>query len=156
MTNKIKALRLSRAWSQEQLAELCSLSVRTIQRIENGGQASLETLSAIAAVFEVNVNELYSETPIEMENDEGLDSRITAARTRVAREYAFYRSVFIWFIVCSGLAVINLLTAPDNKWFLYPTLIWGTLLAIGGLRFFILADWLQRRQQRRLQQLLRK
>ncbi|SQC91675.1 transcriptional regulator, y4mF family [Cedecea neteri] len=51
MSNNIKALRLSRAWSQEQLAELSSLSVRTIQRIENGGQASLETMSAIAAAF---------------------------------------------------------------------------------------------------------
>lgn len=156
MTNKIKALRLSRAWSQEQLAELCSLSVRTIQRIESGGQASLETLSAIAAIFDVNVNELYSEAPVEMEQDESLDQRISAARTRVAREYAFYRSVLIWFIVCAGLTVINLLTSPDNDWFLYPTLIWGALLVVGGLRFFVLADWLQRRQQRRLQQLLRK
>ncbi len=37
-TNKFKSLRLARAWSQEQLAELSGLSVRTVQRIENGDQ----------------------------------------------------------------------------------------------------------------------
>ncbi|MCW2484245.1 helix-turn-helix transcriptional regulator, partial [Candidatus Symbiopectobacterium sp. NZEC135] len=50
-TNPIKTLRLARAWSQEQLAELSSLSVRTVQRIENGERASLDTLGAIAAAF---------------------------------------------------------------------------------------------------------
>ncbi|STT48732.1 DNA-binding protein [Klebsiella pneumoniae] len=34
--NQVKQLRLQRAWSQEQLAEMAGLSVRTIQRIENG------------------------------------------------------------------------------------------------------------------------
>lgn len=46
--NRIRALRLARAWSQEQLAELSSVSVRTIQRIEKGDPPSLETLSALA------------------------------------------------------------------------------------------------------------
>ncbi|MBZ8764278.1 helix-turn-helix transcriptional regulator, partial [Escherichia coli] len=50
-----RSLRLARTWSQDQLAELCGLSVRTVQRIENGDQPSLETLSALAVVFEVSV-----------------------------------------------------------------------------------------------------
>lgn len=53
--NQVKQLRLQRAWSQEQLAEMAGLSVRTIQRIENGERPGLETLSALAAVFEVTV-----------------------------------------------------------------------------------------------------
>ena len=57
-TNKFRSLRLARAWSQEQLAELSGMSVRTVQRIENGDQPSLETLSALAAVFEVSVADL--------------------------------------------------------------------------------------------------
>ncbi|MBS1205061.1 MAG: DNA-binding protein [Proteobacteria bacterium] len=55
MSNKVKAFRLAHAWSQEQLAEMAALSVRTVQRIENGDQPSLETLSALAAVFGVSV-----------------------------------------------------------------------------------------------------
>jgi len=40
----IQKLRLQRGWSQEQLAELSGLSVRTIQRIERGQPASIESL----------------------------------------------------------------------------------------------------------------
>lgn len=37
--DQFKSLRLARAWSQEQLAELSGLSVRTVQRIENGDRS---------------------------------------------------------------------------------------------------------------------
>jgi len=32
--DRIKAMRLERGWTQEQIAEMCDVSVRTIQRIE--------------------------------------------------------------------------------------------------------------------------
>ena len=54
----MKTLRNKHNWSQEQLAHLSGLSIRTIQRIENGENVGLETLKSLAAVFEVNVNEL--------------------------------------------------------------------------------------------------
>jgi len=53
----IKKLRLERHWSQEQLAEMSGLSVRTIQRIENGENAGLESLKSLAAVFETNIED---------------------------------------------------------------------------------------------------
>ena len=65
--NVIKLRRLGRGWSQEQLAEMCGLSVRTIQRIENGDQASLETMSAIAAVFGCDVAQLRATASAEAE-----------------------------------------------------------------------------------------
>lgn len=51
----LKRLRHKRNWSQEQLAEISGLSVRTIQRIESGGKASLETLNALASALEIDV-----------------------------------------------------------------------------------------------------
>jgi transcriptional regulator with XRE-family HTH domain len=54
----IKKIRVSKGWSQEQLAEFSGLSVRTIQRLERGYSSGLESLKCIAAVFEVNVSEL--------------------------------------------------------------------------------------------------
>ena len=54
----IRKLRLQRGWSQEQLAELCDLSVRTIQRLEKDDRASVETYKSLASVFEVNFQEL--------------------------------------------------------------------------------------------------
>lgn len=49
VAEKVKALRLKKAWSQEQLAEVASLSVRTVQRTEKGQKPGLETLSALAS-----------------------------------------------------------------------------------------------------------
>lgn len=52
-SHQVKQLRLQRAWSQEQLAELAGVSVRTIQRIENGDRPGLETLSALAGYLKL-------------------------------------------------------------------------------------------------------
>ena len=49
----LKEMRLKRHWSQEQLAEMSGLSIRTIQRIENGENAGFESLKSLAAVFEI-------------------------------------------------------------------------------------------------------
>lgn len=54
----IRKLRLDRGWSQEQLAEASGVSTRTIQRIERGKKASLESLKCLAAVFETDFNTL--------------------------------------------------------------------------------------------------
>ena len=44
----IKALRVNKSWSQERLAEVAGVSLRTVQRVENEGAASLQTRVAIA------------------------------------------------------------------------------------------------------------
>ncbi len=54
----VQKLRLQRGWSQQQLAELSGLSVRTVQRIEGGQNATVESLKSLAAVFEVDFQEL--------------------------------------------------------------------------------------------------
>lgn len=54
----IQKLRLQRGWSQQQLADLSGLSVRTIQRLEKGQDASTESLKSLAAVFEIDFSQL--------------------------------------------------------------------------------------------------
>lgn len=56
--NMVKTLRLSRNWSQEQLSEVSGLSLRTIQRIENGSNISLESIKVLATAFGIDPNEL--------------------------------------------------------------------------------------------------
>jgi transcriptional regulator with XRE-family HTH domain len=53
--NRIRLERERRAWSQEHLAEVAGLSLRTIQRVETSGSASFETARALAAVLELDV-----------------------------------------------------------------------------------------------------
>ncbi len=54
----IKRQREHRAWSQEHLAEVTGLGLRTIQRIEKTGAASYESARSLAAVFGVDVSKL--------------------------------------------------------------------------------------------------
>lgn len=49
----IKTEREKRAWSQEQLATISGLGLRTVQRIEATGLASYESLKALASIFEM-------------------------------------------------------------------------------------------------------
>ena len=58
----LKQLRISRNFSQEQLASMSGLNVRTIQRIESGQKPSLESLKCLASVLEVDVSTLNQET----------------------------------------------------------------------------------------------
>lgn len=56
--SRIRGERELRAWSQEQLAEVSGLSLRTVQRVETSGSASFETARSLAAVLGINVAEL--------------------------------------------------------------------------------------------------
>lgn len=49
----IRTEREKRAWTQEQVAELTGLGVRTIQRVEATGTASVESATALSAVLEI-------------------------------------------------------------------------------------------------------
>jgi transcriptional regulator with XRE-family HTH domain len=60
---KIKSLRKQKLWSQEELALACGVSLRTVQRAEGDGQASFETSKALAAVFEIDSDQLLKENP---------------------------------------------------------------------------------------------
>lgn len=64
---QIKEARTSRAWSQEQLAKMAGLDVRTIQRMEKGEPASFESLKSVASVLKVNVSDLLNEKKAEEE-----------------------------------------------------------------------------------------
>lgn len=54
----VKSLRTQKLWSQDELATACGVGLRTIQRVEGEGQASPETVKALAAVFQIDSSEL--------------------------------------------------------------------------------------------------
>ncbi|HDH0717309.1 TPA: helix-turn-helix domain-containing protein [Klebsiella aerogenes] len=153
-STRVKQLRLQRAWSQEQLAELAGVSVRTIPRIENGDRPGLETLSALAAVFEINVAELSDDEPVG--HEASLDLRIEEAKNRLHQESRFFRSLSVAVTVCVLLLVINRLTQPDIYWSVWVAIVWGALLLLRGLRLFVFAGWIRQWRHARLQRLLRK
>ncbi|WP_348112991.1 helix-turn-helix transcriptional regulator [Rhodoferax sp.] len=60
----IRKLREERAWSQEHLAAVTGLSLRTIQRVESEANASAETRMSLAAAFGVDLARLSPPPPV--------------------------------------------------------------------------------------------
>ncbi len=57
----IRELRLEKSWSQEDLAERAGLSLRTVQRVESDGLASLRSRRSIAHALEVSPTDLVAQ-----------------------------------------------------------------------------------------------
>jgi transcriptional regulator with XRE-family HTH domain len=56
--NRVRELRKAQALSQDHLARLADVDIRTIQRLERGEPTSAETLMAIAAVLKTDIKRL--------------------------------------------------------------------------------------------------
>jgi len=57
----VRRMRLTLGWSQDQLATVSGVSLRTVQRVETEGFASLNTAVSLAATFNVKLVELQEE-----------------------------------------------------------------------------------------------
>ena len=105
----IQKLRLQRGWSQEQLAEISGLSVRTIQRIERGQTASVESLKASGAAFEIDFSAL-KEPDMNTTDSQSLSADEALALAHVRKLKGFYIHIAQYCIVMGFLAIVNLLT----------------------------------------------
>lgn len=144
----IQKLRLQKGWSQEQLAELAGLSVRTVQRLEGGQPGSLESLKALAAVFEIDFNRLKEpamDTPglCAVRPDEAL------ALAHVRKVKRFYLRLMQYVLVIGFLAVINLMTDRSYLWFVWPALGWGLGLLAQAASVFTVAPFFDGAWERR-------
>ena len=62
-SDRIRLARQARGWTQQQLAEIADLSLRTVQRVENQAAASNETISSLCAVLELSREEILLADP---------------------------------------------------------------------------------------------
>jgi transcriptional regulator with XRE-family HTH domain len=84
--DNVRRLRFERGWTQEHLASLTGRSVRTIQRVEKTGICDLETRSALAAVFQIDVAQLDGDKKIEQVRQEEEREPLYYSRLRSGRE----------------------------------------------------------------------
>ncbi len=156
---QVQKLRLKRGWSQQQLAELSGLSVRTIQRIEGGQAASTETLKSLASVFEIDFSELTSEADMPVQQTlsspiaPSLDEQLAFKHVRRLR--SFYAGLAIYVVVICALCAVNYLNTPQRIWVVWPALGWGLALLIRAARVFewvpfMGADWEKAQVEKRL------
>jgi len=124
-TDFVKSLRQEKGWTQEQLATVTGLSLRTIQRIESDGSCSLESRNALASVFELHGADL----------EKGLVSPDQQAGALLGLRYAKYG-----IIIGLGAATLGILV----DFFLgdlsatYLGIALGILGAVAGATFALL------------------
>jgi len=106
-SKRIRDERMRKAWSQEHLAGITGLGLRTIQRIEKSGAASHESVAALASVFAIPIEALLvAEAP-----------RKSFMETLAAKRL---QAIF-------GLAVVVTFVAPPD--------VTAQLAVMGGLWF---------------------
>ena len=149
----VRKLRLQRGWSQEQLAEMSGLSVRTIQRIERGKKAGLESLKSLAAVFDVELSNLHEDT--EMKSDETMTWEEQRAQEYVRDDKGIYSSLMTFLIVVPALFLMNYFLTPGYFWAWWVLFGWGIGIVTHALSVFELfkffdADWEKKQVEKRL------
>lgn len=153
----VQKLRLQRGWSQQQLADLSGLSVRTVQRIERGQGASTESLKSLASVFEIDFSELQTEPDVNQPslNHQHASPDELLAFQQVYKLKRFYLHLVKYLLVMVGLVLVNLATTPHRLWVIWPAVGWGMGLLLHALSTFewlpiLGADWEKRQVEKRL------
>lgn len=150
---KIRKLRLQRSWSQEQLAQMCGLNVRTIQRIERGHNAGLETLKALAAVFEVPIQELQPEATAMTDTNRNHEEQEAIEHVKELKD--FYTHLITYATFITFLFFLNLLSNPDQMWVWKVAAGWGIGVAFHALSMLesihlFSPQWEKKRIEKRL------
>jgi len=154
----IQKFRVDNGWSQEELAAHSGLSVRTIQRIENGKRASLESLKCLAAVFETQVSNLMQENPMndtQSSNQYFLDQTEQEAIDYVDNLKAFHLNWITFIIVMPFMYWLNIKLTPGFLWVSILAAVWILASVLHAVLIFGLFSvfsgaWEQREFQKRM------
>lgn len=151
----VRKLRLQRGWSQEQLAEMSGLSVRTIQRIERGQNSSPESLKLLAAVFDTDFSRLMEGTTMSEQTETGITEDEKRALQHVKELKCFYTHLIQFIAIVSALAFINYMIMPGYYWVIWVIIGWGAGVIAHGLSVFEVfnlfdPDWEKKQVEKRL------
>ncbi|MGF1756614.1 2TM domain-containing protein [Photobacterium sagamiensis] len=149
----VRKLRLQRGWSQEHLSQVSGLSVRTIQRIERGQNAGLESLKSLAAVFDIQVIDLQMEPDMNDELKISPDEKQVLEQVREIK--GFYSHLITYVLVITMLFVINIITDSSYIWAWWPAMGWGVGIISHALSAFEIMnffgpEWEKRQVEKRL------
>lgn len=146
---RVAELRRERGWTQDRLAEASGITVRTVQRLEAGNDASLETLSLVARAFDVPVRELFTTAPADEygETVVALDARAEEQQERRDAVTDGVRSLYAGVGVLLTLAVVSSIAAdvlPNLAIVVVPAYWAGGFLVANAAFLFLLGPRLDR------------
>ena len=139
---KIRRWREERHWSQEHLAEMADVGVRTIQRIENGEKASNETLMALAAAFNVDVAALTDDANLKAEARMEAKKAKRIADLRLAFGINLASYIF-GMVVFAGISFGD---GSGGRTMMWPA-IWWTAVIVGFGAVVAVVGWVTRQDR---------
>ena len=135
----VRKLRLEKSWSQEMLADKAGLNLRTIQRIESKGVASLQTRRSVATALGIDPSTL--EVP-GSEQERRFDILLDKGAILVGL-YAFTVALSLGFVILDQIyayLINNQIASADSAFmfsevsdFLLQFGFLSTLIAIGAI-----------------------
>ena len=137
---RVAELRKKRGWTQEVLAEKANITVRTIQRIENGTDVSLDTLASISNALLVPVSELFESIEEEAKEVEIMDM---SKEQLIQLKYRQTITVSITLLVIAAiLLVMSILGVEINELasdynITLSWLAWVSLLLLGLANYYL-------------------
>ena len=134
---RIPELRRDQGWTQEKLSFESGVGLRTVQRLEAGQDASLESLALIANALSVSVTDLFqpSEEMDATDRLESLDRRIEEQQAARKRALRSWRMLYVGI----GIAVTILSFLPGGPGAAIIIAYWtGGLIAIIALQRIVL------------------
>jgi transcriptional regulator with XRE-family HTH domain len=155
----MKILRLNKHWSQEQLAQLSGLNVRTIQRVEKGESVGLETLKSLAAVFEITTDELIDaiENEKQTSQQEDLDViKVQSLQNEALEKVKSIKSFYAFTAFLIAIFVFFMLpnyNAGENLGPLIVVFICFSVL-IAGHAFYVFQPFGEKWQQEKVSKIL--
>jgi len=75
-------------------------------------------------------------------------------KRRVRRIAEFYQHLGVYIVVNLGLAAINLISSPEDIWFVSPLIGWGIGVAAHGLKVFMTDGWSRSWEERKIRELM--
>ena len=127
---RIIELRRERGWTQEKLAEECGVGIRTIQRLEAGNDASLDTLSRVASALGVAVRELF--TTIDSAEMNGVVDSLEARTVDEQTQRDRTSKAWLWLFLGTGVILSIVLLVNAQFGAVYFVGFWG-----GGTLIFL-------------------
>lgn len=127
--SRIAELRRVKGWTQERLATVSGITVRTVQRLEAGNDASLETISLVAKALDVQVGDLFKsvQTPKFSEAVDGLEARTQADQERRDSVIKGILLVFRGLGILVTFGTVILATTGNFGWYIWLLIpaYWG-------------------------------
>jgi transcriptional regulator with XRE-family HTH domain len=146
---ELKQLRLEKGWSQQQLADISGVSSRTIQRLESGENPGMETLKALAAVFEVPFTKLHADfhDPVKAKSKEQSVTNTSPNSTQGLPKIepnpsvpfvppkwkGFLLHLLTMMVVVTWLLILSQLFAIDRSFIYLVGYGWAMILAMQAL-----------------------